>query len=544
MPEVVKPIEVKPKIHEPSIVKQIVENRKHPLDVVREAITNMATPEVKASKIEIKFYMHPEYGATFIFKDDGCGMDYSDDENNPKRLDKFINLGFADVAGFKGDKFGWKGLGSKLMLNCKKLELTTWSGSPDSLVYKVEINNPRAKILNGIPEMPKVLIFPRKPDISDKKGTEITLYGYDGGETKYSEQGLEQYLYQRTLVGYTKDDGNNLPQAYLNVDGKEKKLKIGYKLIKKQYNEDGTLSWRSVAVDPPIKVEKTSKSGRRVEVVLKGGFTLDTGNFHLSPFRDNVGLRLSVLGIPYFELDYNRLKGKQFIIYKSLANFIVECDALKDKLNMDRSGYPQDDDVVKAFEDATRGCFNKLAESEEYEKFFVKRRKEDERQKSNFLSKRKEDLNSPDQEFVFYHEENKNEDIFLHRVPQNEHDTLALFWKIEGMGKVPFYKFKTLEHTNQKGIDVIANFQETEDSEYKYMVAIEFESYFEKFKPHGHNPKQTSMIICWEVKNPRARTIEKVSDYTYNANFDGDIIRVLEIKHFPNIIVKNNVSAI
>lgn len=539
MSEVVKPIEVEPKIHEPSIVKQIVENRKHPLDVVREAISNMAPPEVKASKIEIKFYMHPEYGATFIFRDDGCGMGYSEDENNPKRLNKFINLGFAGVAGFEADKFGWKGLGSKLMLNGKKLELTTWTGSPDSFVYKVEINDPRAKILNDIPEMPKVLIFSRKPDVSDKKGTEITLYGYDGGETKYSKQELEQYLYQRTLIGYTKED-NTLPQAYLNVDGKEEKLGIGYKFVKKQYNEDGTPSWRTVAVDPPIKVEKTTKRGKKVKVELKGGFTLDTGKFHLSPFRDNVGLRLSVLGIPYFELDYNRLKGKKFIIYKSLANFIVECDALKDKLNIDRSGYPQDDDVVKAFEDATRECFNKFADSEEYKRFLEKRQKEDEQQKSKFLSERKEALSSPDQEFVFYHD--KNEDLFLHRVPQNEHDTLALFWKLEGMGKVPFYKFKTLEHTNQRGIDVIANFQETEDSEYKYMVAIEFESHFENFKKHEHNPKQTSMIICWEVKNPRA--IEKVSEYKYNANFDGDIINVLEIKRFPSITVKNNVSAI
>jgi hypothetical protein len=358
MSEVVKPIEVEPKIHEPSIVKQIVENRKHPLDVVREAISNMAPPEVKASKIEIKFYIHPEYGATFIFRDDGCGMDYSEDENNPKRLNKFINLGFAGVAGFEADKFGWKGLGSKLMLNCKKLELITWTGSPDSFVYKVEINDPRAKILNDIPEMPKVLIFSRKPDVSDKKGTEITLYGYDGGETKYSKQELEQYLYQRTLIGYTKED-NTLPQGYLNVDGKEEKLGIGYKFVKRQYNEDGTPSWRTVTVDPPIKVEKTLKRGEKVKVELKGGFTLDTSKFHLSPFRDNVGLRLSVLGIPYFELDYNRrLKGKKFIIYKSLANFIVECDALKDKLNIDRSGYPQDDDVVKAFEDA--GCHKRV----------------------------------------------------------------------------------------------------------------------------------------------------------------------------------------
>lgn len=51
--------------------------------------------------------------------------------------------------------------------------------------------------------------------------------------------------------------------------------------------------------------------------------------------------------------------------------------------------------------DATREYFNKFADSEEYKRFLEKRQKEDEQQKSKFLSERKESLGSPDQDFVF-----------------------------------------------------------------------------------------------------------------------------------------------
>lgn len=115
------------KVHEISLVRQSIENRKHHLDMVREQISNMCAKEVAAKNISIYYYVDPEYGATFIFEDDGCGMNYTGDLKNPGRLDRFINLGFSEIVGFKGDEFSWKGLGSKLAFNRRHLEIETWT---------------------------------------------------------------------------------------------------------------------------------------------------------------------------------------------------------------------------------------------------------------------------------------------------------------------------------------------------------------------------------------------------------------------------------
>jgi hypothetical protein len=113
---------------------------------------------------------------------------------------------------------------------------------------------------------------------------------------------------------------------------------------------------------------------------------------------------------------------------------------------------------------------------------------------------------------------------------------LALFWKLEALGRIPFAQFTSLEHTSQSGIDVIATFQESEDSQLKIMEAIEFEFRFENYAAHGHNPKQTSLIICWEIRNNS--TLEKICDYHYRAEVNGQILSVFEISKFPGIHVK------
>jgi len=83
---------------------------------------------------------------------------------------------------------------------------------------------------------------------------------------------------------------------------------------------------------------------------------------------------------------------------------------------------------------------------------------------------------------------------------------------LEGTGLLPFEKFTSLEHTSNQGIDVIATFQETEDSQLRILEPIEFEWNYENFIRHGHNPKQTSVIICWEVENPEK--LQQINKYT------------------------------
>ncbi|HBX52826.1 MAG: hypothetical protein A2309_14170 [Bacteroidetes bacterium RIFOXYB2_FULL_35_7] len=526
---------IKPKIHDLSAFKQVMESRSHPLDMVREAISNMLAPEVGAREVTLQHYSHPEFNASFIFKDDGIGMTYTGDAEKPGRLDRFIGLAFSKSAGLGGDYWGWKGLGSKLMLNCSKLVIESWTGLSIDMVYKIEIFNPRLSLLSDPPCEPVYELTQRRNNSIDRKGTKIEVFGYDGGKYNYSFEELKRYLYLNTAIGLTKKM-DNLPQVNLKVNSQQEILNIGFNFITEQKD-----SWRTIVIKTPlVKSEKVkNEDGKEVnvEVVLKGGFTLDTGLFGLSPKRYNTGLRLSIKGIPYFQLPLYDYKGNKFNQYKDLCSFIVECDALEPKLNMDRSNISNqhgDDIIVKTFRRLTVKCFDEFAESDDYKNFEQKRKNEDEKSKADAVRERQLALSDKDQEYVCIEED--CEIRVLHRVPNAEHDTLALFWKLESLKILPFEKFITLEHTNQAGIDIIASYQIDEQSTINQFVSIEFEFAFSNFIKHGHNPKQTSMIICWYIDKPK--DLQKINEYFFRYNINGLSIPVYEIRSFPVIKIK------
>lgn len=44
---------IQPKVHELSLIRQVLESRSHSLEVVREALSNMCAPEVSASQVRV-----------------------------------------------------------------------------------------------------------------------------------------------------------------------------------------------------------------------------------------------------------------------------------------------------------------------------------------------------------------------------------------------------------------------------------------------------------------------------------------------------------
>lgn len=236
---------LEPSEHEISIgvgiVKQVVQNRAHPLDVIREAISNSCAREVGASYFRITAFYDGAYGWSFIFEDDGIGMDYTGDKQPEKqgRLDRFLNLAYSGVAGLESDEFGFKGLGSKLMYLSKKLEIETKTRTGES--YRVIIEDPIGKLLRrDKPELPKPAIYKKAP-VSLEHGTAIRVYGYDAG-LKYDEyenaEKLKQYLYFRTLVGFTRPERlrDGFPKILIKAPSipDEEELPIGFPWIKKE----------------------------------------------------------------------------------------------------------------------------------------------------------------------------------------------------------------------------------------------------------------------------------------------------------------------
>jgi hypothetical protein len=125
----------------------------------------------------------------------------------------------------------------------------------------------------------------------------------------------------------------------------------------------------------------------------------------------------------------------------------------------------------------------------------------------------------------------------IHREPENEHDTLAVLWKLEALGALPFHQFESLEH-GSAGADIIAHFRENVESNPERFVTIEAESIFTNYKAHGHNPGQMPIVVCWDIgKSRKVRLKDTNVSWKFVAEV-GDIgVRVFALARMPGIQV-------
>lgn len=520
----------------PSLIKQTVQNIKHPLDLVREALSNSCAAEVKARKVILTIYKHPEYGATFDFYDDGMGMDWTGCKEGPQqgRLDRFLNLGFSGVIGVPADEFGWKGLGAKLMYWCRLLTIETISSATQKR-YKVDVLDPMSALDQATPRLPEPQVA-EFPVPSDKPSfTKITVYGYDGGRWKrdYNFDRLKVYLFHRSIVGCTREGRTSkLPDISVkhpDLTSGEETLSPGYRFIKPSPKG----GWRTVVIDPITVKEPTDDGKDAVSVTLKGGFTLDTGDtgseFSLTPGNLNTGVNVSVLGIPYFSLEFGDFRG-DFRPASKLCNFVVECDTLN--LNIERSWYVADT-KSRAFEAACRKSIAKVKELPAYQAWVENVEKLRREELSESLNDRKQKLQNASQNWVYV------DGKVVHVEPGNEKDTLAVLWKLEAMAKLPFQFFVSLQHTALEGIDLICDYQETKESQKHILESIEVEYKLQNYLDHAHVATQTGLIFCWEAKPDPS--LKRISDWKFLWQVQGAVVPVYVIGKFPGIEVKPKV---
>ena len=521
------------------IIKLVVQNRGSPLDVIREALSNSGAKEVQASYFKITIFYDGAYGWSFIFEDDGIGMDYTGEKTAEKqgRLDKFLNLAYSRVAGIESDEFGFKGLGSKLMYLSQKLEIDTKTRNGKN--YKVIVEDPYKKLLEKEkPEIPIPKIFEGGASMSSEHGTIIRVLGYDRG-IKYVEyenpDKLKQYLYFRTLIGYTQPE--RIRQGFPNIILKspaipdEEVLKIGFPWIKKEGDHvDGQ---KIGCIDSPIVVAKEDKKQNKVTITLKGGYALKTGEFGMTDYgifeSKGLGMAYALKGIPYFNLDFNRFKPHGFDIYYKFCRFVVECDDVK--TDIARIRIVPDGIKEPLFAAALREAFRKVMETEDYKEWERYQRYLRKKELGTTLNQRKDELQRQEQKWVYF------KGKLLHKEPSSEQDVRALLWKLEGMDELPFYNFRTLEHTAQKGIDIIAEYQEMDFSEKKLFQAIEVEHILENYSDHDHVPEQTSLIIAWDSRH-RDKLTKAESDWKYVWDYARHKMNVILLKYTPGIEVK------
>jgi hypothetical protein len=505
--------EFDPLVHEISLMRQIILERVHPFDLLRELISNAAAKEVGATEITIK-YTVDDAGHVFEVKDNGCGMNYTGDKGMPGRLDRFFGLGLSSIVGIKGDEFAWKGLGSKLAYNSCRLEIETCCGNGEA--HRVEINEPWDTIERNLKPRPKIFHYPGDPH---KTFTSIRVSGHPphSHDGPYSLEQIETYLRHRTFIGYTKDRVAP-PKIALSVLGQTKLLAFGFPEFPSP--ESTSLPEGTLRIS---KTDTLRKSGTNKEVTatLKGFITWDSEQYKLSDSQLNCGLILSVRGIPYFALDMEEYGSRSMAIsnpgWKKCC-LVLECDAIQEDMNISRSGLV-DSERAAMLKQLTTKMFEELEQSPAYLVFRQIPKKRKTVAGAENLSAKKIALESENQKWVIWKNPKTGNVSRLAREPENENDTLAILWKLEALGGLPLKQFETLGHAGD-GPDLIVHFQEDSQSNPERYVSIEVESRFYNYKAHGHTASLYPRVICWDIGgSPKMRI--KQTDKNYKVVAEG-----------------------
>lgn len=517
------------------IFKNLIKERKHPLDLVRELLSNAGAREVGASRIDISYTKDKE-GHVFEIQDDGCGMNFTGHQSLPGRLDKFLGLGMSAIAGARNpDEFSWKGLGSKLAYQSRRVEIETrFAGQPE---YSVRVSEPWSSLERNLLPRPRVNEY----ENSDSAPfTRIRVVGHPPHrqEKPFSADEIRNYLQHRTFAGFTRDR-RNPPRITLSVLGNQEELTFGFP-------EFHGLEWpKGTHFDPASKrlvVNMTTDWPLIGLVTLKGFLTWKGEQYGLHSDRLNTGLILSARGIPYFELDMEKHGARSILRgYPSKTNtcLVVECDRMSSEMNISRSDLIDSAESIE-FQKAVRKLLDQLETSTEYVNSFRQVPQKAKREASaDHLQVQKQAIQSDDQRWVVL-ERTGQSPLLLMREPQNESEVNAIIWKLEALGALPFHTFQSLGYVGAaKGPDLLVNFREERDSEPALGTVVEIENNFYNYKSHGHSSSQYPKVICWDIpaSGRRVRINPTQKKYKFTVSMDEYQVHVFVLKNMDGIRV-------
>lgn len=484
-----------------AVFKNLIKERKNDLDLVRELLSNAGAREVGATRIEISYTKDKE-GHIFDVLDDGCGMNFTGSRDLPGRLDRFLGLGFSAITGEKADEFSWKGLGSKLTYQSRRVEIETrFKAHP---LYEVRINEPWSSLERNLIPKPRIT---EHEHADTPHGTRIKVIGHPPHrqDEPFEAWEIRAFLLHRTFAGLTRPR-ENPPEITLSVLGETEQLKFGFP-------EFGNLDFSKMGLvlDPEQRtlfVNLAPKRGKAMRVQLKGFLTWDGDRFGLSKDDLNTGLILSSKGIPYFTLDLAEY-GASGIPHANpgvgKTCLVLECDAVYSEMSISRS-FLVDSSVSVEFKKVARELVEELERSPEYREFRQLPKVRSREKRGEKIAGAKKEIESEDQTWVVLEQEGKRA-VVLMREPKNESDALGVLWKLEALGALPFTRFRTIGYVGASGgPDLFVDFQEEKASEAVRAAAFEVENNFYSYKSHKHLPSQYPKVICWDIPSSGRKT--------------------------------------
>ena len=512
--------------HDVAIFKNLIKERQHPLDLVRELLSNAGAIQVGANRIEVTYTKDKE-GHVFGVSDDGCGMDFSIDEEQVGRLNRFLGLGLSSIVGEKSDEFSWKGLGSKLAYQSRRVVIETRAhGHP---LYEVRIDEPWASLNRNVIPRPRIT----EHGSSDHRcGTRIKVLGHPPHrqEEPFTMDEIARFLQHRTFAGFTRRRLTP-PRIVLSVLGEIRELEFGFPEFRGiEFPPDLTLDSERRTLF--VNLLLTEPAGMSVR--LKGFITWDPARFDLADGNLNTGLILSSRGIPFFELpmaDYGAHKILTGSPGKAKVCLVAECETIYSEMNLSRSGLVDCANTLR-FREMLRELFRKLEASAEYAAF--RQLKEQTRRAAQvaMITRDQRTIASEDQNWVVLERDGAGPTVLM-REPQNETEVIAILWKLESLGALPFEKFQTIAHPNaSRGPDLFVNFQEEQATQALSVAMFEAENHFYSYKPRRGLPSQYPRVICWDVpaRGRKVRLQKTAKRYKFTVDAEEQQVPVYVMK--------------
>lgn len=481
--------------HDVAIFKNLIKERQHPLDLARELISNAGARQVGASRIEVA-YTKDQCGHIFEVSDNGCGMDFAGTDEGVGRLARFLGLGLSGIAGENADEFSWKGLGSKLAFQSRRVMVETRSQRHP--LYEVRINEPWQQLDQNIIPRPRIT---EHTDPDCPTGTRIKVLGHPPHrqEEPFTMDEIRRFLLHRTFIGFTRPRSNP-PTVFLSVLGEIERLEFGFPEFK------GIEFPAGLTLDSQRKTLLVNISLLRpptMQVRLKGLITWDPAQFDLRDENLNTGLILSSRGIPFFELplaEYGSRHLHKSQPGRSKVCLVVECDDVFSEMNISRSALI-DSAITLEFKHAVQQLIEHVESSVEHREFRQLRARSRRARQVAALAQDRSRIQSDEQKWVVLAQPGAPPRVLM-REPRNDAEAVAILSKLETLGALPFNKFQTVALPAGPGApDLFVNFQEEADGAGQPQLAtFEAEDRFCSYRHLKDAPSAYPNIICWDIQ--------------------------------------------
>ena len=508
-----KEITIEPKVDSAQEFIEIALDFSNPLDLVREAISNVFDAE--ADNIVLEFSVIQEYGEKVLkieIEDNGTGMD-------EKGLASFLDLGNSLRRGDE-NSIGEKGHGTKVFFNSRKIEVITVK---DEKKYHAVMNEPSRELFER--RIPKVKVT-IDDDETVPSGTSICIWGYNNNRRdKFTHDQLKDYILWFTKFGSIErefgiEKNSNVKLKFKGIDRRDfEELEYGH-VFPKESKKVSDLFDKYIVEAPKWYCKKFIKTGSlknmpEIEyhaifviegtkvkygynpMIRRSGYNAPAGAYTI---QERYGLWLCKDFMPIQRKnEWITTKGSEYTKFHAFIN----CQDLR--LTANRGSIENTpSEVLQDLMDVVKEMYINITQSADWM-----------------------DIEWLESEVTAYNTAEKERKDFEWRIdkvnrakvadfngihliePQRESGVFTIFMQLSSYDS-GLFPFTIIDYDTHSGIDVIVKAKDDIPIKSSKLYYVEFKNYLTK--DFNHSFENLHSIICWDINLKDLKNNDEVID--------------------------------